>query len=660
MRLSSAILIAVFCCASIIPLPAQSISPGVTPMNSADLRIALAKLRVTGTVMYIAAHPDDENSALLAYFAKGKKYRTVYLSLTRGEGGQNILGAEKGADLGIIRTQELLDARRVDGAEQMFSRAIDFGFSKSSGETIRNWGEKETIGDIVWAIRKVRPDIIITRFSPTEGGHGNHTASAILAERAYALSGDRTAYPEQLTYVTPWKAKRLFFNRLSWGAAATVAHPEDLHVDVGEYNPVLGLSYTEIAGISRSMHKTQAMGSEQRRGKSDASFVLTATDSAAMRQRSASSALKNGSEGDLFSGIETSWNRYAGGAAIDKLLAQAERNLEAEHPERILPLLLRVKTQLAALAASGQSSTDPVIAQKRDELTAVIATCAGLHCRALSAQTRVTAGETLPLKLEIIAQGEVPVKIRSVQSRFLGIDSTLTEPMQPDVKQEVNVIASVPVSMEPSRPYWLRTTGTHETEALYRYSIPSLEYTGMPVNPDSLQLVCEVTILGEPITVRLPVRSRVIDPVEGELYKAVTVVPGLDISFTNQMQVWTHPEAKQISVHMHANADTDSGEVRLRGANGANGFKPAAIALPRMKSGEERDVTFSFSPDAAHPLAVIDAEAQTGSGRNRFTMQTAQIAYPHIMTQQVMREAQLLAVQADIVTVKRKIGYVAG
>jgi len=180
--------------------------------NSSEIQIALNKLKVLGSVLYIAAHPDDENTSLLAYLSKGKLYETAYLSLTRGDGGQNLMGSEKGDLLGVVRTQELLSARDIDGGKQFFSRAIDFGYSKTADETLNNWEREKILEDIVYVIRKFRPDVILTRFSNTQGGHGHHLASAMLAEEAFYAAADAKQFSEQLKNLETWQTKRIYWN----------------------------------------------------------------------------------------------------------------------------------------------------------------------------------------------------------------------------------------------------------------------------------------------------------------------------------------------------------------------------------------------------------------------------------------------------------------
>src|SRR6476661_1253142 len=260
--------------------------------TSADMYLAIRKLNVLGSVLYIAAHPDDENTRLLAYFSKDKMYRTGYLSLTRGDGGQNLIGEEQGVELGLIRTQELLAARRIDGAEQFFSRAFDFGYSKSPEETFTKWDREKILSDVVWVIRKFQPDVMITRFPTTgEGGHGQHTASAILAVEAFRAAADPKRFPEQLKWVQPWQPRRLLWNTFNFGSANTTS-PDQFTLDAGDYNPVLGKSHGEIAAESRSQHKSQGFGVPRGRGEAIEYFKTIGGDEP---------------HSDLYEGVNTSW-----------------------------------------------------------------------------------------------------------------------------------------------------------------------------------------------------------------------------------------------------------------------------------------------------------------------------------------------------------------
>src|SRR5215510_11431605 len=286
--------------------------------TSADIYLAIRKLNVLGSVLYLAAHPDDENTRLIAYLSKDKLYRTGYLSLTRGDGGQNLIGDEQGIELGLIRTQELLAARRVDGGEQFFTRAFDSGYSKSPEETFTKWDKEKILSDVVWVIRKFQPDVIITRFPTTgEGGHGHHTASAILANEAFTAAADPNRFPEQLKWVKPWKAKRIMWNSFNFGGTNLTSN-DQFKFDVGGYNPLLGKSYGEIAAISRSNHKSQGFGASASRGEAFDYFKTTGGPTPV---------------NDLMDDVDLTWKKVEGGEAISKQIDKLATSFDLLHPE---------------------------------------------------------------------------------------------------------------------------------------------------------------------------------------------------------------------------------------------------------------------------------------------------------------------------------------
>src|SRR2546423_6447732 len=367
------------------------------PPDAAETELALRRLGVVGSVLYVGAHPDDENTALLAYLARERGVRTAYRSLTRGDGGQNLLGTEKGELLGLVRTQELLAARRIDGAEQFFTRAIDFGFSKSPEEALRIWGHDEVLADVVWVIRRFRPDVIITRFPTTgEGGHGHHTASAILAVEAFDAAGDPARFPEQLKYVEVWKPKRLVWNSFNFRPGEK---PKDadklLSVDVGAYNPLLGKSYTEIAAASRTMHKSQGQGTPERRGSSLNYFAHIKGEPASK---------------DIFDGVDTTWRRIHNGDAVGQLLEEAAQKYDAATPQAVLPLLVRAYTQLSTMAAA-KLQADPLVLEKRDELSRVIRACAGLWIEATASEPNAMPGGEVKITATIVNRSDFPLRL---------------------------------------------------------------------------------------------------------------------------------------------------------------------------------------------------------------------------------------------------------
>ncbi len=375
-------------------------------LNSSEIKIALQRLNTLGTVLYIAAHPDDENTAFLAYSNYAENLRTGYLALTRGDGGQNLIGDEQGDLLSVIRTQELLQARNIDGAEQFFSRAVDFGYSKSPDETLKKWGKEKILSDVVWVIRKFKPDVIVTRFPPNGlGTHGHHTASALLAVEAFNLSGSPDAFPEQLKYVQPWQPKRIFWNAWPQALTSMGINPDTLiKINLGEYNNLLGRSYTEISAESRSMHKSQGFGASGRRENLYNYFL----------QLDGVPATKN-----LLEGIDISWDRVNGSEKVSTLLKKAEDEFDFENPSRIIPLLTVAYLELQKL------DNKYWVQIKSTELINVIKSCAGIWAEAVTDENFLSPGSETNVTAGFVVRSDIPIILKSVQIDYQKNDSTL-------------------------------------------------------------------------------------------------------------------------------------------------------------------------------------------------------------------------------------------
>src|SRR3989442_1283197 len=481
----------------------SDITRGAEPETGASILQQLRSLANTGSVLYVAAHPDDENTQVITYLARGRGYRTAYLSLTRGDGGQNRLGPQLGDVLGVARTQELLAARRLDGGRQYFTRAKDFGYSKNSEETLRVWDRQGVLGDIVRVIREFRPDVIITRFSPKPAPtHGHHTASAVLALEAFRLAADPAAFPEQLPELRPWQARRIVHNvgrgaaAANPGAGMAVAGlpanvpdgPGVVKVEVGGRDPVSGESFASIAARSRGMHKTQGFGiggPPVNEGSRIEPFVLLAGDAATQ---------------DLLDGVDTTWNRVPGGAEIARSIDEAIARFNAQDAAARVPALLAIRRRLAALPA------DPIVNDKREELDRIIQACLGLEVDTVVDRAEVVPGETLKLRHTAVVRSRIPVRWTAV--RYPSAHRTINKaiqlrPNQPVVRETSQV---VPATTPPSQPYWLRTEGT---AGLYDVDDPSL--TGRAENPPTfpLEYVFDVGgptpgIPGEPMPAAAP------------------------------------------------------------------------------------------------------------------------------------------------------------
>ena len=455
-----------------IPVQAQKNLSG-----SAEIQLSLEKLQVVGNVLMIAAHPDDENTALLAWLAKSRKYRTAYLSLTRGEGGQNLIGSEQGDLMGVIRTQELLAARRIDGAEQYFTRAIDFGFTKTATETLTKWDRKLVLGDVVYTIRRFRPDVIILIFSGTpRDGHGQHQASSILGREAFRAAADPNQFPEQLKLgVEPWQAKRLLLNLPSYTAEMekqSAATPNTLMVDTGSFDPLLGVSYAEIAGMSRSQHRSQAMGFPERKGTQKGYLLLQDGEPASK---------------DLFDGIETGWSRVTGAGKVAGALARAQNMFEPRYPEKIVPMLLEARQALAAIDEFHAK-------QKLRELDELIAKASGLYLEAASDRYQAIPGKSMKVNASAIVRSDVKVEFDQVSVPALSMEKQPARPLENNVVAKIELEASIPASTPFTQPYWLRAPKQGDM-----YGINDLRDLDAPEN-QPLTAMFKVKVEGQELT----------------------------------------------------------------------------------------------------------------------------------------------------------------
>src|SRR6266850_5248357 len=472
-------------------------------MNGSEIQLALQKLNVLGRVLYIAAHPDDENTNLMAFWANGSLYDAAYLSITRGDGGQNLIGPELGERLGVIRTEELLDARRIDHAQQFFSRAIDFGFSKTADETMRIWNHDKILADVVWIIRKFRPDVIVTRFSPEDQlTHGHHTASSILAREAFAASGDPNRFPEQLAFVKPWRPTRLVWNTspFFFSNRNLPFDPTGLTVlEAGGYNSLLGKAYTEIAAASLSMHKSQGVGGTPRRGARNEYFKLL------QGQPMTSS---------IFEGVDTSWSRVPNSEPIATEIRQIISKFNPADPAASVPDLLKLQHAMSGI------KDESWIPEKKADLDKIIAACLGLHVEASTATETFTPGQTAAIKLDAINRSNVPITVQEVRFPNTGesikIDAALpsnelvTKDLSPRISNDTLY----------SQPYWLRKPGT-----LGAFAVDNQKLIGLPENSPALPVEIVLQVNGQELRYLLAAKYRTVDPVAGEVRRPVVISP---------------------------------------------------------------------------------------------------------------------------------------
>ncbi|MCC6859682.1 MAG: PIG-L family deacetylase [Bryobacterales bacterium] len=597
------------------------------------LKLALERLNVLGSVLMIAAHPDDENNALLAYFARGRHLRTAYLSATRGEGGQNLIGPEQGEMLGILRTQELLAARRIDGAEQFFTRAVDFGFSKSAEETMAKWGREETLSDMVWVIRRFRPDIVILRFSGTNrDGHGHHQASAILGKEAFLAAGDPSRFPEQLKHVEPWKPARLFFNVFAFTAEqarSAAAIPNRIEIETGDYHPLLGYSYTEIAGMSRSMHRSQAFGSMERRGPSKNYLLLIEGTPASA---------------GAFDGIDTSWKRVPGGAEIGRILREAADTFVPEHPEKTVPRLLEARRRAAAIR-------HPWARIKAAEIEEAVALCAGLWLDAPAGRYAALPGSTLPVNATVINRSAFPFSLANV-----SLDSSPAGPGPSELgynQVRVNTLKwNLPASEPYSQPFWLRKPLRGA-----RYAIDDPNLIGQPDRPPVLTVRFELQAQDQILGFTRPVHYRYADPARGELTRPLDVVPAVAVNLPERVFVFPDTRPRKLQVQLRANAPGQSGGLRLELPPGWTA-EPASQPFSLANQGDEAALSFQVLPPPAAGNGSARAVASVGGRDIACGMDT--VAYPHITPQTVFPPSEARLVRTDVKVLARTVGYIMG
>ena len=471
--------------------------------NSADIYAQIKKLGVVGSVLYIAAHPDDENNSFLPYLTKERMYRTGYLSLTRGDGGQNLIGKEQGIELGLIRTQELLAARKQDEAEQYFSTAYEFGFSKSFEEALRIWDHEKVLSDAVWVIRKFEPDIIITRFPrDARAGHGHHSASAIIANEAFIAAGDPTKFPEQFKYgVGPWKAKRILWNTFNFGSVNTTNNTQ-LKIEVGGYNSVVGKSYGEIGAEARTMHKSQGEGRPRRRGASYEFFETTGGEAPV---------------NDIMDGVETNWNRF-NAAIIQDQINSIIKNYALDHPANSVPALVKLYTQIQLLPASIWKE------YKLVQLQAIIVDCAGIYFEVTTQQPQVYPGSTLAMQLLLNQRSNVNSVLEKIT--LPGKDSITKQLLVNNQNIQFDYKFNVSDKTSISQPYWLVQP---KSEGMF--NVQNQELIGKAENDPVFVATVQLKIEGNTFTVSTPIQYKYTDPTKGDQFQPIAVVPAVEIKY---------------------------------------------------------------------------------------------------------------------------------
>src|SRR5437773_1997438 len=612
-------------------------APALFPeaMSGGEIQLALQKFNVLGRVLYIAAHPDDENTNLMAFWANGSLYETAYLSITRGDGGQNLIGPELRERLGVIRTEELLAARRLDHAQQFFSRAVDFGFSKTAEETLRIWDHEKILSDAVWVIRKFRPDVVVTRFSPEDHlTHGHHTASAILAQEAFSASGDPNRFPEQLAFVKPWRPARLVWNTspFFFSNRNLPFDPTGLIVlEAGGYNPLLGKAYTEIAAASLSMHKSQGVGSPPRRGARKEYFKL-------LEGQPMTSA--------LFEGIDTNWSRVANSESVAAKIRQIISEFHPADPAASVPELLELRQPLSSLKDDGW------VTEKEAELDRIIAACLGLHVEASTTNENITPGQTAAIKLEAINRCNIPVTLQEVRFPLSGDLTRIDAALPPNELVTKDLSCRIPENTPYSQPYWLRKPGTLGT-----FAVDDQQLIGLPENPPNLPVEIVLQINEQELRYTLDGKYRMVDPVAGELRRSLVIAPPVFTKIGDGALVFPTNQPKPVAVHVTAATGPVKGELKLAAPSGWR-VDPPSVLIDLKGANAETVSTFTVKPPDQNSGGMLRAIVSI-DGRD-YSFERVRISYPHIGVQTLMPPAEVKLVRADIRKKGDLIGYIPG
>ncbi len=615
-------------CAFLQPLAAQNGNA------SGDIYLGLRKLGVLGSVLFVAAHPDDENTRLLTWLSKDGLYRTSYLSLTRGDGGQNLIGNEQGIDLGLIRTQELLAARRIDGAEQFFTRAFDFGYSKTPDETFTKWNREKILSDVVWVIRKTQPDVIITRFPTTgEGGHGHHTASSILANEAFTAAADPARFPEQLKWVQPWRAKRILWNTFNFGGNNT-QREDQFKIDVGAYNAVLGKSYGELAADSRSQHKSQGFGVPRSRGEAIEYFTTTGGEQP---------------KTELLEGVTTTWGRVKGGEATAAAINQLIASFNFLQPHLSVPGLVQLYKNIRSLPEGYWKEV------KLKEVQLLIESASGLFLDAFTTEPFVAQTDSARIQFAVNSRMGSAMNLKKVSVN--GIDSAFNRPLVKNRNFNYTQALYIPASVPVTQPYWLE----QQMSEGY-FNVADQRKIGTPDVQPALTAAFHLSIEGEDFLFTKPVRYKFTDPVKGELYQPFVVLPPLLINTAPSLVIRTGDPAARDRISVSAKANKNlSLTTPMVGLDIAKNKLSSKAGMSVLPKGATEQYEFVL------PGATRSSGLQSAVPFMRYapsippdTLALAAIRYDHIPYINYFYTDAVKILNMDLKTRGKKIGYIEG
>ncbi len=631
--------LAALCMAAAVVRAAEAPSPAAIQQ---DLR----SFATVATVLHVAAHPDDENTQLITYLARGRGYRTGYLSVTRGDGGQNEIGPEFGEKLGLARTQELLAARNLDGGVQFFTRALDFGYSKRLDEALKVWDHQALIGDVVRVIRTFRPDVIVTRFAPVpqSGNHGHHNASAVLALEAFKVAGDPKAFPEQIAEgLAPWQPKRIFWNSSGFNGGGEKG---DVQIDVAGIDPVLNESFGAIASRSRAKHITQfgrggGAGGGGRGGRGGAGGGAAMGGAPTPQMQSFNLLAGEPAKDDIMDGIDTTWNRVPGGAEIAKLAAEAVAQFKVDDPGASVPALLAIRAKLVPIPV------DPVIKDKRLQLDRILEACLGLSVATSAPAAEIVPGEKLALSTSVSMKSKYAVRWVGTKVNFPG--GSQNAGGAEGGKNAGAITITVPADAPVSHPYWLRE---ESTAGMFR--VADAKLIGTPENPPPFTVDYLFEVEGQKLTVS----SEPLAPNgAGKPGRRVAIISPVSLRFGSGVALFTPGAKKQVDVDVTAARAGEAGSLRLEVPTGW-AVTPATQAFKLSKNGEKTRLSFTVTAPAKPDLGTVLAIAEIGGVK--FTAQRVEINYDHIPLQLLQAPARLKVSCFAYETRGKNVGYLPG
>ena len=600
--------------------------------SSNEIYLKLKKLNFLGSVLYVAAHPDDENTSLISYLANELKAHTSYLSLTRGDGGQNLIGTELNDLLGVIRTNELLQARLIDGGNQYFTSAIDFGFSKNSNETLEIWPKNEILEEVVRLIREIKPDIIINRFDHRRDGqtHGHHTASAILSKEAYKISGNPNFYSSQLDSLQLWKPFRQYVNISWWRYGSrekfnSINKDNFIKIDITKYNFLTGKTNSEISALSRSQHKSQGFGRSPNLEKETEYLELIG-------------GLENKSN-DIFEGVNTTWNRLEGGAEIKVLIDQTLEKFDFEKPEKSVKNLLKILNEIKKLRISVWKT------RKLKEVKEIIRLCLGIKMITNTDFNYGNKGEEIDLDFKVLNNSSYPIYISKVDNQlkniFLKSNELYNDKFKFRLPNEFNT------------PYWLI-----KNKKIGKFTIDK-KYTNKPTSA-KITLPVEIKIFETYLDYNVEVNQRINNPIKGEVINPLYVVPNIAVNFKKDKYLFLDTEPQKIIVGVKNLSNNFKGKIKLNAPDGWK-IEKDCVDLYLTEKGETKNIDFQIRPsdnskDGILSLSILSDNKLIANE----SLSIFEIDYDHIPKQYIIKPFFSKIKKLDLVLPRKKVGYIMG